>query len=143
VKTNTGILSSDYAAFVTNLKSRIASAHLTAARAVNRELILLYWDIGQAIVEKQTRLGWGESVVEVLSSDLRREFPDMTGFSARNLWDMRRFFEVYGSPEILRQAAAEFGDAVLRKRFQLPKDASHPRFITHFTTPYNRPTLAW
>ena len=100
--------SPDYMAFIADLKSRIAAARLSAARAVNRELVLLYWDIGRGIVEKQEQLGWGKSVVEMLSADLRRAFPAMSGFSARNLWEMRRFFEAYSRPEILQQAVAEF-----------------------------------
>jgi len=61
----------DYAAFLTDHKARIQSARISAARAVNRDLILLYWDIGQAIVEKQQQLGWGESVIDRLSRDLQ------------------------------------------------------------------------
>ena len=76
------LISPDYAAFVADLKSRITSAHLSAARSVNRELILLYWDIGQAIVEKQRTAKWGDSIVEQIAADLRHEFPDMRGFSS-------------------------------------------------------------
>ena len=54
----------DYPAFLTEVKGRIQAARLNAGRAVNRELVLLYWDIGRGIVEKQTIAGWGESVVE-------------------------------------------------------------------------------
>ena len=85
-------LNPDYAAFLTAVKNRIHSARLNAGRAVNRELMLLYWDIGRGIVEKQTAEGWGESVVERLATDLRAEFPDMRGFSTGNLWAMRRFY---------------------------------------------------
>jgi len=97
----------DYPAFVAALKERIRHARILAARAVNSELILLYWDIGQGIVEKQRTAGWGDAVVEMLARDLRAAFPDMRGFSSRNLWDMRRLFEAYGSGEFLRQAVAE------------------------------------
>lgn len=72
----------DYAAFAADLKTRIASARLTAARAVNSELVALYWDIGAATREKQAVQGWGDGVVERLSSDLRRSFRGTTGFSA-------------------------------------------------------------
>ena len=74
---------------------------------MNRDLILLYWDIGRAIIEKQQALGWGESVVEMVSADLRREFPQITGFSPRNLWDMKRFYLAYADEAIWRQAVAE------------------------------------
>ncbi len=97
----------DYVAFLAEVKTRIQQARLTAARAVNHELILLYWDIGRAIVEKQRHAGWGEGVVERLAADLRAAFPDMSGFSARNVWDMRRLYETYTAPEFLRQAVAE------------------------------------
>src|SRR5262245_40611125 len=97
----------DYAAFVADLKSRIASARLGAARAVNRELILLYWDIGRGIVEKQKELSWGDAVVEKLAEDLREAFPGMGGFSAFNVWRMRQFYLEGASAEFLAQAVPE------------------------------------
>src|SRR5687767_1339387 len=107
--------SPEYQRFIENLKAWVVSARISATRAVNRELILLYWDSGCAIVEKQQMLGWGESVVEMVSADLRRAFPGTTGFSARNLRDMKRFYLSYvdesqsGTPErqFLRQLVAE------------------------------------
>ena len=70
----------DYSAFLTDVKSRIQTARLAAGRAVNRELVLLYWDIGRGIVEKQNLLGWGDSVVEALAKDLAEAFPGIRGF---------------------------------------------------------------
>jgi predicted nuclease of restriction endonuclease-like (RecB) superfamily len=99
--------SSAYARFVAELKARIGAARLSAARSVNRELILLYWDIGRGIVEKQAAEGWGESVVERLAADLRAEFPDMRGFSPFNVWRMRQVYLEYTSPGFLAQAAPE------------------------------------
>ena len=96
-----------YAAWLSDLKSRIVSARISAARAVNRNLILLYWDIGCAIVEKQQSEGWGESVVEQIARDLTRAFPGIKGFSPRNLRDMTRFYLTYGEPAIWRQAGAK------------------------------------
>ena len=98
--------SSAYARFLAELKTRIVSARLSAARAVNGELILLYWDIGRAIVEKQETEGWGQSVVEKLAADLRAEFPDMRGFSASNLWRMRQFFFIPDRTRLSRTACA-------------------------------------
>lgn len=86
------VTSQDYSHWLGEMKSRIQSARISVARSVNRELILLYWDIGQAIVEKQNAYGWGASVVDQLSKDLQREFPSIKGFSPRNLRDMKRFF---------------------------------------------------
>ena len=96
-----------YAVFLGDLKDRVLTARTRAARAVNHELVLLYWDIGQGIVEKQRELGWGESVVEQLGCDLRRAFPGMAGFSARNLRDMKRMYLAYANLEFWRQAVAK------------------------------------
>src|SRR5437868_5232480 len=74
----------DYKIVLQTLKERIAQAQQTALKAVNRELIGLYWDMGRIIVEKQAQLGWGKSVVDHLAKDLRVEFPGIRGFSAQN-----------------------------------------------------------
>ena len=107
-------LSTDYRQFVTDLKSRIASARLSAARRVNSELVMLYWDIGRGIVEKQQALGWGESVVEMVATELRAAFPDMSGFSARNVWDMKRLYEAYSAPDFLSQLVREMAKPASR-----------------------------
>ena len=101
----------DYVAFVAELKERILTARISAARAVNRDLILLYWDIGRGIVERQTQFGWGKSVVERLAKDIQKAFPGLKGFSAGNLWAMRRFFVELTAPEFLQQAVEELGRA--------------------------------
>ncbi|MGB7987988.1 MAG: PDDEXK nuclease domain-containing protein [Candidatus Methylophosphatis roskildensis] len=97
----------DYPAFVAALKDRILHARALAARAVNRELVLLYWDIGRSIVDKQQTAGWGDAVVERLAADLRAAFPDMNGFSVANLWRMKQLYLVHASPEFLAQAVRE------------------------------------
>lgn len=97
----------DYAAFVGELTARISAGRLAAARAVNTELVSLYWDIGAAIREKQATLGWGDGVVDRLARDLKRAFPDATGFSPSNLWRMRQLHEAYTDPEFLAQAVRE------------------------------------
>jgi len=81
----------DDATWLQDVKARIQSARIAVARAANRELILLYWDLGRGIVEKQEEMGWGKSVVEMLSTDLREAYPGVKGFSANNLWLMRQF----------------------------------------------------
>lgn len=91
----------DYREFLAELTRRVQSARVTAGRAVNRELVTLYWDIGRGIVEKQRTQGWGNAVVEKLGTDLRREFPDVTGFSSDNLWRMRQFYLEGTSAEFL------------------------------------------
>ncbi len=83
----------DYAAWLAEIKSRIATAQLRATLALNAELIQLYWEIGRGIPEEQRRHGWGTKVIDTLASDLRSAFPEMKGFSPTNLKYMRRFSE--------------------------------------------------
>ena len=106
------IAGTDYARFLSTLKSRIQTARVSAARAVNRDRILLYWDIGRAIVEKQELFNWGDSVVEMVAKDLRGEFPAMTGFSPRNVWDMKRFYLTYADEAIWRQLVAKLNEVI-------------------------------
>jgi predicted nuclease of restriction endonuclease-like (RecB) superfamily len=88
------------------LKLRIRTARLQAALAVNQELILLYWGIGREILERQAHEGWGSRVIDRLSADLRRDFPDMTGLSARNLKYMRAFAEAHPDHAFVQQVVA-------------------------------------
>jgi predicted nuclease of restriction endonuclease-like (RecB) superfamily len=90
-----------------DLKLRIRQAQVRAALAVNRELVLLYWQIGRDISMKMQAKGWGAKVVDRLSADLRHEFPDMQGFSPRNLRYMRTFAEAYPDESMLQQSAAK------------------------------------
>ncbi len=99
------VSTADYTSFLAELKGRILSGHLQAGRAVNRELVMLYWDIGRGIVEKQQTAGWGEAIVERLAADLRAEFAEMRGFSSFNVWRMRQIYLEYTSAEFLAQAA--------------------------------------
>ncbi len=125
---------SEYPAFLAEIKARVQQARLTAGRAVNREMILLYWDIGQEIVSRQQQLGWGEAVIERLSADLRSAFPDVTGFSSRNLRDMRRLYLTYADDVIWRQAVAKL-PAGLRRDMSAP--ALHvPDFQVQSKGPY-------
>jgi predicted nuclease of restriction endonuclease-like (RecB) superfamily len=100
-------ITADYRQFIEELKDRVVSARISAARAITHEAILLYWDIGQRIVEKQQVLGWGDSVVEMVAADLRKAFPGSTSFSADNVWRMRQFFLAYSSAEFLGQPVPE------------------------------------
>src|SRR5690348_5539982 len=89
-----------YEQFLGELKQRIRSAQVRAGVAVNRELVLLYWGIGRDILERQRVQGWGAKVIDTLAKDLSRAFPEMTGFSARNLKYMRSFAEACPDEEI-------------------------------------------
>ncbi len=96
-----------YGTLLTELKTRIHTAQYAALRAVNKELIALYWDIGKLIEERQAAEGWGKAVVERLSADLSAEFGEKSGFSGRNLWYMRMFYREYKEQPILQPLAAE------------------------------------
>jgi predicted nuclease of restriction endonuclease-like (RecB) superfamily len=97
----------DYADWLAGLKIRIHSAQQRATLSVNRELVLLYWQIGRDILERQGREGWGAKVIDRLARDLRGAFPDMKGFSPRNLKYMRAFAEAWPDAEFVQQAAAQ------------------------------------
>lgn len=81
----------EYSTWLVDLKKRIREAQTRAVLSVNRELILLYWQIGQEILDRQENQGWGAKVIERLAEDLRREFPEMKGFSTSNLKYMKFF----------------------------------------------------
>lgn len=98
-----------YAGLIGDIKQRIRSARYRAIKAVNRELIDLYWDIGEIIVTRQEGETWGKSVVQNIAKDLRQEFPKITGFSASNLWRMKLFYESYQLSEKLAPMVREIG----------------------------------
>lgn len=97
----------NYSAFLKTLKDRIRRAQIKAAIAVNQELVLLYWQTGRDILERQQREGWGAKVIERLAKDLKWEFPEISGFSARNLKYMRAFAEAYPEEQIVQQVVAQ------------------------------------
>lgn len=97
----------DYAGWLAGLKERISSARQLAALAVNQELVRLYHDIGREILDRQTRQGWGAKVIDRLAADLRDAFPEMKGFSSRNLKYMKFFAEMCPDLRIGQQPAAQ------------------------------------
>jgi len=96
-----------YGEFLAGIKASIRDARLRAGRAINRELIALYWRIGEEIVKRQELHSWGKSVVERLAADLRLEFPGTSGFSTPNLWFMRQMFLEYRDDANLLQLVRE------------------------------------
>src|ERR1019366_5970208 len=103
-----GSLANDsYSQFLADLKSRIQAAQLRASLAVNRELVLLYWQIGRDILDRQQRENWGAKVIDRLAADLRRAFPDVKGFSPRNLKYMRAFAEAWADEAIVQAVLAQ------------------------------------
>lgn len=100
-------LSLAYETFLIDLKDRIRTARTRASLAVNKELVLLYWEIGRDILDRQQREGWGTKVIERLAQDLRREFPEMKGLSSRNMKYMRTFAEAWPEKEFVQQVVAQ------------------------------------
>jgi predicted nuclease of restriction endonuclease-like (RecB) superfamily len=105
--TNLFTSESEYDRFLSDLKDRIRSAQVRAALAVNRELVLLYWQIGRDILERQSQQGWGAKVIERLAKDLKIAFPEMTGFSRSNLMSMRAFAQAYPDLQIVQQLVGQ------------------------------------
>lgn len=122
------LLPDDYASFLAEVKERVRSAQYDALRAVNKELIALYWDIGRMIEDRQKGGTWGKSVVVNLAADLQQEFPGIQGFSAQNLWRMRQFYQVYVGNEKLSPLVREIswtqpiGVATYQVVKRLPKE---------------------
>ena len=100
-------LDKTYIETLTSLKEKIKSAQIKAMVSVNTELITLYWEIGNTILEQQDKQGWGASVIGQLSKDLQKSFPEMKGFSPRNLGYMKKLAETYQDVEILQQVVAK------------------------------------
>lgn len=123
----------DYPALLAEVKARVQSAQYAALRAVNKELVGLYWDIGRLIVERQQIEGWGKGVVEQLSTDLRAAFPGVGGFSAQNLWYMRQLFQEYSAEPKLQPLVGEIAwshNLVILSRC---KDAQEREFYLRMT----------
>jgi len=100
-------LSYDYEFLLIEIKERVRSAQYAALRAVNHELVQLYYDIGHLIAERQDDQSWGRSIVKQLSEDLQREFPGVAGFSVQNLWYMRQFYLTYSEEPKLQPLVGE------------------------------------
>ena len=114
--------SNDYRQWIVSVKARIQSSQIKAAIAVNRELLELYWYLGEQIIEKQQSAKWGDGFLEQMSRDLRAEFPQIKGFSRRNLFYMRKWVSFWtGSEPVMQQAAAQAPAIVQQVAAQLVK----------------------
>jgi predicted nuclease of restriction endonuclease-like (RecB) superfamily len=101
------IINHEYNELLNSLKERVSSSRYKAALSVNKELILLYHHIGSQILVSQAKQGWGAKVIEQLSRDLASEFPEMKGFSIRNLKYMRKFAEEYPDIQFVQALLAQ------------------------------------
>ena len=108
VKSHDIHIDADYAEWIADIKSRYRSAQVKAAVKVNAEKLLFNWQLGRDLVQKKAEERWGAGVVEQVSLDLKREFPNAEGFSTSNLWFMKRWYSFYTTnvnPKILQQFA--------------------------------------
>ncbi len=96
-----------YAAVLKEIKRRIQAERLRTVMAANSAMIMLYWNIGRLILERQKREGWGARVIDRLSADLREAYPDMSGLSPRNLKYMRTFAAAWPDPSIVQRVVAQ------------------------------------
>lgn len=101
------MMPADYGQWLADIKNRVLTARHKAVLAVNTELVSLYWHIGRDILQRQAAQGWGSKVIDRLGRDLREAFPEMKGFSTRNLKYMRAFAEAWTDFEIVQQVAAQ------------------------------------
>jgi predicted nuclease of restriction endonuclease-like (RecB) superfamily len=116
-----------YTALLKDVKERIRNSQLKAALSVNRELVLLYWSIGRDILTQQHQHGWGAKVIDRLAADLHHAFPDVQGFSPRNLKYMRAFAQSWPDEVIVQQLAAQipwFHNCILLDKVKDPAERS-------------------
>jgi len=97
----------DYVLMLEELKTRIQEERLRVVLSANAAMVLLYWDIGRVILDRQQREGWGAKVIDRLSADLRQAFPDMQGLSPRNLKYMRAFASAWPKRQIVQEVLAQ------------------------------------
>ena len=118
-KNRTTGIPAEYATFLKTVKDRIRAAQLRAMFAVNSEMIGLYWDIGQFVARAQIREGWGASVIPRLSKDIANDFPELKGFSERNIGRMIAFYQEYPQlfpilpPAVAKLSHLTEGDVIL------------------------------
>ena len=99
----------NYQPFLKEILSKIQMARYEMLKTVSKETVKLYWEIGKSVSEKVNSEKWGKSIVEHLSKDLQTEHPGIRGFSARNIWNMKNFYEFYAQNEKLQPLVAEIG----------------------------------
>lgn len=105
VKSHDIRLDSDYVSWVYDVKQRYVSAQIKSAVKVNTEQLFFNWQLGRDLVERKAEEKWGKGIVEQLSLDLQNEFPKAKGFSARNLWNMKKWYLFYSSSDIFSEMA--------------------------------------
>lgn len=100
-------MSNSYAQFIEKLKDKIQQQRISIVLNANTSMICLYWNIGQAILQKQADEGWGAKVIDRIAADIKAAFPEMSGFSPRNIKYMRKFAQCWPDFEFVQQVVAQ------------------------------------
>lgn len=108
VAPNLSEMSDSYLDFIEAIKKEIENQRLKVVLNANSSMICLYWNIGKAILQKQEEEGWGAKVIDRMAKDLKDAFPDMSGFSPRNIKYMRKFAECWPDFEIVQRSWHKF-----------------------------------
>ena len=132
------LIKDDYKEFIGEIKNKIRNSQYEAMKQVNRTLINLYWGIGQEIYNQQQEKGWGKSIVEVLSKEIQKDFPNVKGFSASNLWRMRNFYVTYSNEENLALLVREISWIKNIAIMEKCKDQLEREFYIKMTKKYGR-----
>lgn len=122
-----------YDVLLRDIKERVRRAQIRAAVSVNHELVMLYWEIGQDILRRQAEEGWGARVVDRLAGDLGKAFPEMKGFSPRNLLFMRSLAEAYPDEAIVKQLVSRIPWGHNIRILQKVKDATEREWYVRRT----------
>ena len=107
VAPNFSEMNDSYMQFIEEIKTQIQTRRLSVVLNANSSMICLYWTIGKAILDKQQAEGWGAKVIDRMAKDLKEAFPEMTGFSPRNIKYMRKFAECWLDYELVQQVVAQ------------------------------------
>lgn len=113
----------DYKNFINEIKTQIQNSQIKAAISVNSEMLKLYWNLAEMIVEKQEKSSWGEGILQSISKDLKKEFPTMKGFTARNLQYMKQWYKYWFqiTPQVVAQISPQaVGFSESKKIVQIP-----------------------
>jgi len=138
----------EYRDWLSELKSQIKKSQIKAAVSVNSQLIMLYWNLGRQIVEKQEQSKWGSKIIEQLSKDLKTEFPDVAGFSRTNLFRIIKFYKFYSQLElslskpIVAQPVRQIGNEIVPQPVgQINKQNNHPKLPMFAFIPWGHNAL--
>lgn len=130
------LINLEYNNFIVDIKNKIRNSQYEAMKAVNTTLINLYWGIGEEIYRQQQEKGWGKSIVEVLAQEIQKEFPNVKGFSASNLWRMRNFYITYNEFKNLAPLVREISWSKNIVIMEKCKDSLEREFYIKMTKKY-------